>query len=108
ADAVGISVVTMEEVLRGLLAKLARARDGAERIARYSLLMGAIRRFSTFPVVAYGQSAESSFQQLQNVRIGTQDRKIASIARANQLTLVTRNRRDFARVPGLVIEDWSV
>jgi tRNA(fMet)-specific endonuclease VapC len=107
-DAVGISVVTIEESLRGRLAQLARARDGPARMKQYSLLEQSIRLFVQFPVVSFGQAAETNFQQFRAIRIGTQDRKIASIAVACQLILVTANRRDFARVPGLVIEDWSV
>jgi tRNA(fMet)-specific endonuclease VapC len=36
------------------------------------------------------------------------DLRIASIAIANQMTLLTRNRVDFERVPGLMFEDWTV
>jgi tRNA(fMet)-specific endonuclease VapC len=32
--------------------------------------------------------------------------RIASIALANSLTLVTGNERHFRRVPGLAIENW--
>lgn len=39
--------------------------------------------------------------------IGPNDLLIASIAIANDLTLVTHNTREFSRVTGLRIEDWE-
>ena len=39
--------------------------------------------------------------------IGPYDVLIAGQARARGLTLVTNNRRDFDRVPGLAVEDWA-
>src|SRR5947207_13878780 len=98
---IGISVVTVEEALRGRLAKLARAGAGPTRIHQYALLAKTIQFFTQFPTVPYDQPAEARFQQLRPIRIGTQDLKVASIALANGLILVTRNRRDFARIPGL-------
>lgn len=38
--------------------------------------------------------------------IGPYDLQIAAIARAQSLILVTHNTREFARVPGLTLEDW--
>ncbi|NJM13681.1 MAG: type II toxin-antitoxin system VapC family toxin [Synechococcaceae cyanobacterium SM1_2_3] len=38
--------------------------------------------------------------------IGPYDLQIAAIARAQSLILVTHNTREFARVPGLILEDW--
>jgi tRNA(fMet)-specific endonuclease VapC len=38
--------------------------------------------------------------------IGLVDQLIAGIALAHDLTVVTRNTRDFARVPGLRVENW--
>lgn len=38
--------------------------------------------------------------------IGPNDLMIAAIAVAHNATLVTRNRREFERVPGLEIEAW--
>ena len=34
------------------------------------------------------------------------DLKIAAIARANDALLLSANRRDFAKVPGLRVENW--
>lgn len=39
--------------------------------------------------------------------IGPYDLQIAAIALANDLTLVTHNTREFARVPDLRLEDWE-
>lgn len=38
--------------------------------------------------------------------IGPMDTLIAGVAVANRATLVTRNLREFGRVPGLQVEDW--
>jgi len=40
--------------------------------------------------------------------IGPFDLMIAAIARANGLTVVTNNVAEFARVPRLSVEDWSL
>ncbi len=39
--------------------------------------------------------------------IGPNDLLIAASARAHDLVLVTHNRREFGRIPGLRVEDWE-
>lgn len=41
------------------------------------------------------------------LNIGKMDIRIATIALELNATVVTNNVRDFSRVPGLKIEDWS-
>jgi tRNA(fMet)-specific endonuclease VapC len=106
----GLAVVTVEESLRGRLGALRRASNGAERIARYAYLVDTLLVLQRFPFIPFDQASENQFQQLVSLRlrIGTQDLKIAAIALANNLILLTRNRRDFGRVPGLTLDDWSL
>ncbi len=42
----------------------------------------------------------------QGTPIGPYDLQIAATALIHRLTLVSRNTREFARVPGLLLEDW--
>jgi tRNA(fMet)-specific endonuclease VapC len=109
-DTVGVSVVTVEEALRGRLARVARAADGPARLLHYALLLETVQLFHQFAMVLFNQPVENQFQHLLSLRlrVGTQDLKIAAIALANHLTVLTRNRRDFGRVPGLALDDWSV
>ena len=44
--------------------------------------------------------------ELAGATIGPADQFIAGIALANDLTLITRNTREFSRVPGLRLENW--
>ena len=65
--------------------------------------------FGSIPVVPFDPACEQQFQERRSMRlhVGSQDLRIAATALVNNLILVTRNRQDFERVPGLVIEDWS-
>jgi tRNA(fMet)-specific endonuclease VapC len=109
-DEIGVSAVTAEESLRGRLAILSRRLSSAERLRAYSNFLAALQFFASVPVVPFDQACEDEFQKLlaAKLRVGTQDLKIAATALAHGLTLVTRNRKDFQRVPGLVLDDWSV
>jgi tRNA(fMet)-specific endonuclease VapC len=108
--ALGVPIVTAEELLRGRLAAIANAKNGAARMLQYSLLHRSLKLIQQFPVVEFDQPAEDQFQILRTkkLRIGTRDQKIAAIALANHVILVTRNKNDFGQVPGLLLQDWSV
>src|SRR5690348_6923033 len=77
---VGISIVTVEEMLRGRMARTSRARDGRARIGHYQLLEETLQLFARFPVVSYDQAVEDEFHRIRHIRIGTQDLKIAATA----------------------------
>lgn len=80
------------------------------RILQDQHLLESLNLLSQFHLVPYDQASETQFQQLRALRlkVGTQDLKIAAVALANNIVLLTRNRRDFGRIPGLRIDDWSV
>jgi tRNA(fMet)-specific endonuclease VapC len=61
----------------------------------------------------FDDAAAAHYAQLRadlhrrGLMIGANDLVIAATALAHQAVLVTRNRREFSRVRGLLIEDWS-
>jgi tRNA(fMet)-specific endonuclease VapC len=108
-DSVAVSAVTVEEMVRGRLAILARRSEGEARVRAYAKLIETVVFFSSIPVVPFDLRCEEKFQELRSLRlrVGSQDLRIAATAIVNNLILVTRNRQDFERVSGLIIEDWS-
>ena len=66
--------------------------------------------YSAMPLVSFDSLVVNQFQTLwvQRIRIGTMDLKIAATALAHNATLLTRNTQDFSKVPGLLVEDWSL
>jgi tRNA(fMet)-specific endonuclease VapC len=110
ADSVAICSINIEETMRGWLAPFGRVLTGNRHVQAYAQLVDAEEMFRLFPLVPFDGASESLFQHLRAAirRVGTLDLKIAAIAMTNSLTVLTRNRSDFGRIPGLVLEDWSV
>ncbi len=108
-DSVAVTVITVEEQIRGRLEIIRRHGASPRQVAAYTAFQQTLRYFATWRVLDFTQTAFEQFAALrqQRIRVGSQDLRIAAIALANAAILVTRNTRDFAQVPGLVIEDWS-
>ncbi|HEY1191343.1 MAG TPA: type II toxin-antitoxin system VapC family toxin [Gemmata sp.] len=106
---VGISVVSFHEQMVGANAYLSRGRTSAEAVTGYAFLERLRQWFAPLSVVPFDEPAALVFDQLKaaKVRIGTMDLRIAAIARSRNLTVVTRNVRDFGQVPNLRVEDWT-
>jgi tRNA(fMet)-specific endonuclease VapC len=106
-----ITVVSVEEVLRGQLNALRTAAAGKGKIPlpeAYEYFLDDCLALATYRILPYTSAADAEFARLraQKVRIGTQDLRIACVALATAATVVTRNARDFAQVPGLLLEVW--
>lgn len=108
-EQLAVSIVTVQEQMQGRLAQVNAVRKTTELLPAYRLLHEAVTFFQTIRIIDFDKQAAAIFDNLRQhkIRIGTLDLRIASIALATGATLVTRNRRDFEKVPGLTIEDWS-
>jgi tRNA(fMet)-specific endonuclease VapC len=108
-DGFFVSVVSFHEQVMGWNAYISRAKDSSGVVRGYSRLLGVLADFSEAQVLPFDDIAAEVFDELrsQGVRIGTMDLRIAAIALARDLTVLSRNLVDFGRVPGLRIEDWT-
>jgi tRNA(fMet)-specific endonuclease VapC len=107
-ETVGITIVSVEEQLRGWLSYIAKARDVARQLPAYSRLADIVRFVNDWHVVPFDEAAAEAFDRFRRmkVRIGSPDLKIASITVTNDALLLTANSRDFDQVPGLRTENW--
>ena len=109
-DSIAVSIVSYEEQMRGWMAEIARMASVDRQMAAYARLNRTRDYYCSTPVVPFDEGALAQFQRLWllRLRVGTMDLKIAATALADNATLLTRNTKDFAKVPGLMLEDWSV
>lgn len=103
-----ISIITAEEVLRGRLAMLQPHRQKDRGVACYGYFKAALEGMANWLMLPWNEAAADKFDSLRNqdVNIDTMDLRIASIALVFDATVLTRNLKDFNRVPGLKFENW--
>lgn len=102
------TIVTVEEGCRGWLAKIASYREPGQQVWAYGeleKLFVVTTRLVRLPWDDEAAARLLAFRQ-QGIRIGTMDLKIACIALEYDAVLLTRNRADFEKVPGLRFENW--
>ncbi|HUT11573.1 MAG TPA: type II toxin-antitoxin system VapC family toxin [Thermoguttaceae bacterium] len=107
-----VPLVVVEEIVRGRLNVIRKAEAGKARVTvarAYDLFQQSLSDFQRLTVLPYTPEAESLFQRWrqQKVRVSTHDLRIAAICADHAATLVSRNRRDFDRVPGLAVDYWD-
>ena len=103
-EPVAIAAITASELLHGCL----RARDAAVR-ARRGAFVDAL--LDTIPVLPFGLPEARRHAELwaelvkRGTVIGPHDLLVAATALAHGHALATLNRREFSRVPGLVVRE---
>ncbi|MCU0569373.1 MAG: type II toxin-antitoxin system VapC family toxin [Oculatellaceae cyanobacterium Prado106] len=107
---VAITIVTKVELLRGRLDFLLKADKGDAILHAQDLLIQTEQRLSEIEVIHFDINAIAQLERLIANRSlrksGRADLLIASIALANRATLVTRNLKDFQRIPNLRVINW--
>lgn len=103
ANELAMSVITLGEL-----------RFGAEKSQSRDKAMATIRDLETLvPPRALPEAAGEHYGQIRaglqktGTPIGNNDLWLAAHARAEGWILVTNNTREFARVPGLEVENWA-
>lgn len=106
-----VTTVTLEEQFRGRLAAIARVASQPQKLAiAYKNLRKTLVYFCNVNLLDFDDAAYNCYQNLrqQKIKVGTQDLRIASVALANKAIVVTRNHKDFSKVPNISLEDWSL
>jgi len=103
------TIITVEEKMAGRLARIRRASGAADTAIAYRNLTLTCEYLSHFSLPTYDEPAIARFETLRaaKLNVGAMDLRIAAIVLEAGATLVTRNFRDFARVPDLVFENWA-
>jgi tRNA(fMet)-specific endonuclease VapC len=106
---VATTIITFQEQVKGRLGQVNAARKPDQLLRAYLELTRLVEYYRQAKVLPFGPDALDRFETLKRtVRgPGTLDLRIAAIVLAHGGILISRNLRDFKKVPGLVVEDWT-
>jgi tRNA(fMet)-specific endonuclease VapC len=108
SEVIGVAIVTVEERMRGCLAVIAKEKLVLRQVVGYRELALLFEFYEEFEILPFDEAAARQFDNLrrQKLRIGSRDLKIAATALVSHALLLSANRTDFERVPGLRVENW--
>jgi tRNA(fMet)-specific endonuclease VapC len=109
-EEVATTIVSFEEQTRGWMTVLAKARKMKDQVDVYGRLRRQLEIYCGLLVLNFEELAAVEFQRLrkEHPRSGAMDLKITAIALVNKATLLSKNLRDFEKIQGLQVEDWTL
>lgn len=108
---VAISIITVQELFNGWIGKLNQESDPHNLVKLYGKLAKTVDFVTSVSVLDFDNPARQVYERLRQQpnlakkRID-KDMRIASIALSQNMTMVTRNYKDFSLIPNLGIENW--
>jgi tRNA(fMet)-specific endonuclease VapC len=111
-DDQSVPIVAVEEIIRGRLNTIRQAEAGKARVTidqAYLLFEQTLVDIREATILSFTKQAEELLRDWRGnkIRGSTHDLRIAASCVAHSATLVTRNRRDFQKVPELSVEFWD-
>ena len=107
---IGITSITKAEILRRRCENLLKAETADETLKAQQRLDRSEQGLARLMIAPFDDAAARQLDRLSTIdrlkRIGHADLLIASVALANDATLVTRNLRHFRQVPSLKVVNW--
>jgi tRNA(fMet)-specific endonuclease VapC len=100
---IAVSAITQSELEYGV-AKSNRQKENHEALIKF---------LSPLEIIPYDDKAAADYGQIRNhlekksAIVGAMDLLIGAHARSIPMTLVTKNLREFKRIPGLRVENWA-
>ena len=109
AEQLSVTIITVEEILTGWYSQIRRAKNDAQALRAYASLQQAVEFLGRVRILPMDEEALEQFHAFRKgkYRIGSNDLRMAAIAKRHGVTLVTCNLGDFKRLPGVKFEDWS-
>jgi len=108
-----ITVITVQEIFNGWVVKINSSSESKDLVRLYTNLWTTLAYFKEVRILNFDAEADTCYQRLlrENKQLNKKrlqkDLRIAAITLSVNGVMVTRNKRDFSLVPGLVIEDWT-
>lgn len=109
---VAITIITVQELYGGWASRTNRNKDSADAVRLYRKLAKTVEFVKSIRVLDFDEAASNQYNRLiqQDRKLSykriERDIRIASIALSLDAVVITRNKRDFERVPRLKIENW--